>query len=134
MINNAMRLYQSAIISYDALDQAHTAMDKFRQEKVGGKYLRILGFEADRSRLLSNEGNIFIKDIPKLDDFPMVQFYKAFRDEGGIYSFKVGFTSECKSIGYAFVKYKDPAVAVRLLDQGEINFNGGKLSIHKYDL
>ena len=93
VINNSMRLYQSAIIAYDAPSQAEAAMDKFRTEKVKGKYLRILGFEADRTRLFSNEGNIFIKDLPKITDFPMSSFYKTFRDVGEIYSFKVGFNS-----------------------------------------
>ena len=54
-------------------------MDKFRLEKICNTYLRILPFEADRSRLLSNEGNIFIKDLPKTNDFPMEDFYKLFR-------------------------------------------------------
>ena len=86
-------------------------MDKFRLEKISNTYLRILPYETDRSRLLSNEGNIFIKDLLKTNDFPMEDFYKLFVQYGDIYCFRVGLTTEGKSIGYAFVRYKNPTDA-----------------------
>ena len=129
LMNNPMRLYQSAIISYDARDQALAAMDKFRQEKVFDKYLMILGYETDRTKLFSNEGNVFIKGIPKAYDFQMDKFYKRMREIGEIYSFKVGLNSEGKATGYAFVKFKNPQDAIKLEEQGEIKFIEDKLTV-----
>ena len=40
--------------------------------------------------------------------------------------------SEGKTTGYAFVKYKNPEYAKKLEEQGELNFNESKLTIHKF--
>ena len=132
LMSNPMRLYQSAIITYDAAEQADAALDKFRPYKVNDKYLRILNFEQDRSKLFSTEGNIFIRDLPRKEGFNMEQFYSTFRAFGAIYSFKVGFNLKGASLGYAFVRYKSIEVAEKLLEMGKLDFDGQTITIERY--
>ncbi len=125
ILSNSLKLYQSAIITYDAAEQAEAALDKFRTYKLqNNRYLRILNSEQDRSKLFSNDGNVFIRDIPRKADFNMEHFYNTFRSFGAIYSLKVGLNSDGRSLGYAFVRFKSPEVASRLLEVGKLEYEG----------
>lgn len=132
MFTNRSRISQSATITYDAPGQAEAALEKFRTKKVNGHYLTITKYEQDRSKIHSNEGNLFIRDLPRVDDFKMESLYQLLRSFGEIYSMKVGFTATGKSAGYAFVRYRDVEVAGKLLELEKIEWEGAVFTVEKY--
>lgn len=103
----------NATIIFKENSKADAARKALNLKKLKGKTIRIMWHERDNSIRYSNQGNIFVKNIPS--NVTPREFYELFLTFGDIVSAKINEDEDGNHYGYGYIHYytEDSATKAR---------------------
>jgi RNA recognition motif-containing protein len=120
-----------ATVIFKDMKRADEARRALNLRKLRGKTIRVMWHERDNLKRYSNQGNLFVNNIP-VQVNPR-EFYEKFLQYGDIISAKLGEDEEGNSLGYGYINYGDSASAEKAIaDLNGKEVWGNKLEVKKF--